>query len=102
MKKTKINLLVNKTDYGKIDRYFKYLRRGVLILTILLFVFVVSLLYLHFNQTLTLQSLIEEQRNSINILSEQKENEVKLIYAANKVKTLGKFLLEDANFYPYY
>jgi len=103
MKKTrKINLLVNKTDYGKIDRYFKYLRRGVLILTILLFIFVVSFLYLHFNQTLRLQSLIKEQQNSLNILNEQRDNEVKLIYAANKVKTLDKFLLEDANFYPYY
>lgn len=102
MKKTKINLLINKTDYGKINRYFKYLRRVVLVSTILFFVLVMIFLYLNFIQTLKLRSLIEEQRNSLKILNEQKDNEVKLIYAANKVKTIERFLLEDANFYSYY
>ncbi len=102
MKRTRINLLVNKRDYGKIDRYFRTLRIFVLSFTVALFLFVVSFLYLHFTQTLRLQSLIETQKDNLSLFEEQKANEVKLVYAANKINTLDRFLLEDANFYPYY
>ncbi len=101
MKRTKINLLINKRDYGKVTAYFKYLRISVLTYTILLLLFVVTFLWLHYSQTKKLQSLIDNQEN-LGQIAKQKEQEVKLIYAGNKVKALEKFLLEDANFYPYY
>ncbi len=102
MRKKAINLLADRKDYAKLERYVRMLRWGSLIYSFLLLVFVGTLLYIHFKQTVKIQSLIEIKKQNINILSTKRDQEEKLIYAANKVKALDRFLLDDARFFPYY
>lgn len=102
MRKKAINLLTDRKDYAKLERFVRMLRRGSLIYSFLLLLFVGVLLYIYFRQTAEIRSLIEIKKQNINILSAKRDQEKKLVYAANKVKALDRFLLDDARFFPYY
>lgn len=102
MKKKVINLLSDRKNYAKIERYVRILRWSSLIYSFILLLFVGIMLYLQFRQTIEIQSLIDIKKQNMNILSTKKDQEAKLIYVANKVKALDTFLRDDASFFPYY
>lgn len=102
MKKTKINLLTTREDYGRIERFFQLVRRVTVLYSALLLGFVVIIFMLIFLTNRKLQTLIETKNNLLFALNGQKDNEAKLIYVAKKMDAYDQFIVDDARFLPYY
>ncbi|OGK18341.1 hypothetical protein A3G67_03550 [Candidatus Roizmanbacteria bacterium RIFCSPLOWO2_12_FULL_40_12] len=102
MKKTKINLLSDRQDYARLERYFLFLRIGVLLYAFVLFGIIAIFAYFLFQQNNQVQSLLEKKKTYLTTLNVQKEDEAKLIYISKKVNAYQTFLKDDARFLPYF
>lgn len=102
MKKTKINLLSDRQDYTRLERYFSILRISVLVYASVLFLVVGIISIFLFNQGNQMQSLNDRKKTFLTSISLQKEDEAKLIYISKKMDAYEQFIKEDAQFLPYF
>ena len=102
MKTNRTNLLVSKHGYSNILRSIKIFKLLILIISSVILIFVLIFGVLIFQQNQKLEKLGIQKQDNLQILSTKKEDEVKLIKIANKIKNLETFSKDDANFYPYY
>lgn len=102
MKKNKINLLLNRTNYQTVELFFYRLRFVVLILAVV-FIGILTHFILSFaKQNKAKQLLIEEKKIILQSLKERGEDQAKLIHLEKKYRILTEFLKEDAHPLPYY
>ena len=102
MKKSKINLIVNREDYQRYENYFNSLKIG---LAIFLGVFFTVFLFLFINikKRLDIVEKLElTKENYLEILKDKKTDEAKINYIEKKYQDLNSFLKEDAFSSPYY
>lgn len=102
MKKTRINLLVNREDYQKYENFFERLKLSAAILTVLLFVF-----FIYFYLTLrkkfnTFEQMNLQKKTYLQLLTERRPDEAKINYIQKKYLDLKTFLKDDASSTPYY
>ncbi len=102
MKKAKINLLSNRQDYTKLERYFLFFRIGVLVYAAVLFITAGIVTYLLFNQGSKIQALSNKKKSFLTTMSGQKQEEAKLVYLSKKMDAYGQFIKDDARFLPYF
>ncbi len=102
MKKTKINLLINKQDYQKVEKYFYFLRYITIFFII---VFALSLGYVFIqlrNQDNKINTLSSKKKSLLESLKNKEEDEANIIFINNKYNTLKKFEEDDVKALPYY
>lgn len=102
MKTTKINLLLYKEDYRKIEEFFKKFRWGVFIYS---FVLVLSLfVFLLFSKQLDnrINDLQAQKAALLNQIKSRSTDEAGFIYLSKKVDLIDEFLRKDVKFLPYY
>ena len=102
MKKTKINLLINKQDYQKVEKYFYFLRYITIFFII---VFALSLGYVFIqlrNQDNKINTLSSKKKALLESLKNKEEDEANIIFINNKYNTLKKFEEDDVKALPYY
>lgn len=102
MKTDRTNLLISKQGYSNILRYFKLFKFFIVILSAVILIFVLIFGVLIYQQNKQLEQLGIQKQDNLQLLSAKKEDEVKLIKIANKIKNLETFSKDDANFYQYY
>ncbi len=102
MKKTKINLLSDRQDYTKLERYFLYLRIGVLVYAVILFSIAAILTFFLFGQNDRIQGLNNQKKSYLTKMGGQKNEEAKLAYLSKKMDAYGTFIKDDARFLPYF
>lgn len=102
MRTNRTNLLISKHGYSNILRYLKIFKLLILIISSIILIFVLIFGVLIFKQNQKLEMLGQQKQDNLQILSTKKDDEVKLIKIANKIKNLEAFSKDDANFYPYY
>lgn len=102
MKKTKLNLLVNRENYQKIEKIFSFIRILFYIqlsfLAVLFLFFFISTL----RQNNAINGLLEQKKTLLQALQTKKDDEAKLIYLQDKYSTIKNFLKDDARSLPYY
>lgn len=102
MKTTKINLLLYKEDYIKIEDFFKKFRWAVFIYS---FILVVAL-FIFFISSKRLDNRINEiqtQKSSLlTQIKSQSSQEANFIYLSKKIDIADQFLKQDVKFLPYY
>lgn len=102
MKKTKINLLVNKQDYQKVEKYF-YILRYITIFLIIIFALSLAYVFIQLrNQNAKINTLSNKKKSLLESLINKEEDEAKIIFINNKFNTLKKFEEEDVKALPYY
>lgn len=102
MKKTRINLLISKQDYNRIDGYFKLFRTFLVCFTLLLLFVIFGLAGYRIYLTTLMNNLTETKKNIFAQLEYRKADEVKLIQLSSKLGSYQKFIKDDARFIPYY
>ena len=102
MKQTKINLLVNKQDYQKVEKYF-YVIRYITFFFIIIFALSLGYVFIQLrNQNNSLNELSNKKKALLESLANKEEDEAKIIFINNKYNTLKKFEEEDVKALPYY
>lgn len=102
MKKTKINLIINREDYQKYEKYFYWLKiatYGLFGLFLIIFIIFFVLIKVDSNKN---DQLILQKANLLKALNEKQENEAKIFYLQNKYNDLKDFLKDDAFSSSYY
>ncbi len=102
MKNTKINLLVNREDYRRLERLFFWLRGLVVFLLIIFFGILMVFLTTLMNQNKTIKSLFEQKKILLQSLKDKEAYEAKVSYLEKKYSFLKEFLKDDAQTLPYY
>ncbi|MFA6081721.1 MAG: hypothetical protein WC741_04950 [Patescibacteria group bacterium] len=102
MKKTRINLLVNREDYQKYENFFERLKLSAAILT-----FFLLILFIFFYLTVRKKFNLFEQMNLqkktyLQLLTTRRPDEAKINYIQKKYLDLKTFLKDDASSTPYY
>lgn len=102
MKKTRINLLVNREDYQKYENFFERLKLSAAVLTLFLFV-VFILFYLAIRKKFnTFEQMNLQKKTYLQLLTERRPDEAKINYIQKKYLDLKTFLKDDASSTPYY
>lgn len=99
---TKINLLLYKEDYSKIEKFFYNLRIFALIYSIVLTVAVVGFYLYNLSLVNKARSLEKEKQSSIVEITAKQADEANLIYASKKIGLIEKYLAQDTNSLRYY
>lgn len=102
MKKTKINLLSDRQDYTKLERYFVALRWTVLGYAVIFFAIVIGIAVFLLNQNRQLSELDNKKRGYLTSLGIQKNEEAKLLFISKKMDAYNQFIKDDARFVPYF
>lgn len=102
MKKTKINLLSDRQDYSKLERYFVALRWTVLGYAVVFFAVVIGIAVFLLNQNSQLTDLANKKKTYLTSLGIQKNEEAKLVFISKKMGAYNEFIKDDAQFVPYY
>lgn len=102
MRKAKINLLSDRQDYTRLERYFLYFRIGVLAYAVILFSVAAVLTFSLFNQNDKIQALSNQKKSFLTTMSGGKNEEAKLAYLSKKMDAYGQFIKDDARFLPYF
>lgn len=102
MKNKKINLLINREDYQKIEKFFFLIRIFVGVLSVVFFLLIIFSLGFFTKQNNTKQSLLEQKKIILQSLKEKQADQAKITYLEKKYLSLKEFLKEDAYFLPYY
>ncbi|KKQ23897.1 MAG: hypothetical protein US40_C0006G0011 [Candidatus Roizmanbacteria bacterium GW2011_GWC2_37_13] len=102
MKKSKINLIVNREDYQRYENYFNYLKIGLAIFLGVFFVVFLFLFILVKKRLDIVEKLELTKKNYLEILKDKKTDEAKINYIEKKYQDLNSFLKEDAFSSPYY
>lgn len=102
MKKKRINLFENQTEYQKIERLFYYFRISTFLL---LFVFLLTFFVSNFKliaDKRRLEQLFNQKKYLLETSRNQTVEEAKINLIKNKYLDIQLFLNEDAHFLPYY
>lgn len=102
MKKTSINLIINREDYQKYENTFVFLKIALVALIIVFFVLFLILSLVIKNKNNHENNLILEKETLIRVLNEKTPDEVKIKYIEKKYQKLQDYLSEDAFTSPYY
>jgi len=102
MKKSSINLIINREDYQKYELYFEYFKRALIIL-VFVFFSLFFILFLILKNKIDLEKKLNLQKGTLlGILKDKKLDEVKISYIEKKYQDLNTYLKEDAFSLPYY
>ncbi len=102
MKKSKINLLINREDYRKYEGYF-YGTRIIAVVMVILFILSASYLFLiSFQNNSKINALLASKQTLLLSSQGRQTDEAKLIYVENKYQDLKNFMKNDAYSLPYY
>lgn len=102
MKKTKINLLLSKVDYQKIEKYFAYIRISAIASCIVFFaVFIYMFLQLN-AQNSRLEKLLSQKKSYLEQLKDKKDIEAQLLYIEKKYGVIKGFEKDDVRALPYF
>lgn len=102
MKKSKLNLLTNREDYQKIEKYFAWLRISVIILSVF---FLIIIVYFFINLLLQhsqISALTSKKKFLLEQLQDKEEDEAKAIIIQKKYLSIKEYLKDDARPLPYY
>ena len=102
MKGKRINLLLKKKDYHKIELFFHFLKIGVYIIGFFLIISIVYAFKSGRKQVRELSTLLEEQRNTQRAIGKDEDIKEKLLLLSVKNSQLKQFMKNDVNFLPYY
>lgn len=102
MKKTKINLLIDRVDYQKTEAVFYWLRLTLVIFGVLLFGIIIYFVVTFTRQNQTMNSLLNQKKLLLESLQGRQNDEAKVIYLEKKYRALKEFLKDDAYSLPYY
>ena len=102
MKKTKINLIINRADYQKYEDIFNTLKITVFGLLGLFFVIFIILLTVINNNTKKYDNLNLQKKLLLQSLNEKRGDEAKIFYIQKKYDDMIKFLKNDAFSSTYY
>ncbi len=102
MKKTKINLLISREDYRKLENFFYRLRILVAVVGIIFFGILLFFFTFLSQQNKTITSLLEQKKLILQSLKNKENEEAKIVYLGKKYLALKEFIKDDANFLPYY
>lgn len=102
MKKTSINLIINREDYQKYENIFVYLKIALSILTVIFFILFLILFLVIKNKNDQENNLILQKESLANLLKDKTSDEVKINYIEKKYQKLKTYLSEDAFTSPYY
>ena len=92
MKKTRINLLVNREDYQKYENFFERLKLSVAVFALFLFV-VFIFFYLTIRKKFnTFEQMNLQKKTYLQLLTERRPDEAKINYIQKKYLDLKTFL----------
>jgi hypothetical protein len=102
MRKSNINLLVNREDYQKYETIFNRFKMSALILT-LLFALIFGLSFFSIkNQSDLYEKLNIEKKSYLEFINNHRDNEAKINYIEKKYNDLKNFLKDDASSVTYF
>ncbi len=102
MKKSKINLLINREDYKKYEVLFSWLRIVTVIIVCLFIIVSLFFFFVNADQTKQLDSLLSQKQSLLQSLKNRQVDVAKLSYVESKYQSLSEYLKDDAYSYPYY
>lgn len=102
MKKSKINLIINREDYQKFENYFFYLKIILTCFSLLFFIVSGTFFYIINNKSKKSEELGLKKITLLNVLNQKTEDEAKFTYIEKKYQDLTSYLNEDAYSSPYY
>ncbi len=102
MKKTKINLIINREDYQKYENYFALLRNFIIGLTVVFFALFFTFFFILSNLGGKEDQLNLRKKTLLQILRQQTNDEAKINYIEKKYDDLNTYLKDDAYSSPYY
>jgi len=102
MNKKRINLLQNRYDYQKVEKFFYYLRFFTFFLIFLFFLIFIIINFFTVSYRKKIDLLSSQKLNLIQELNNFINDEAKIYLFQNKYQALSQFLNEDAQFLPYY
>ncbi len=102
MKTIHINLLIDRRDYYKAEKFFRRFRRIIVGYSLIFVTLVLVLFFITYKQNEKIQSLIDQKGTLFTSLQNQNNQEAKLVYVEKKLKSYNQFVRNDANFLPYY
>ena len=102
MRKSKINLLINREDYRRYEKYF-YWTRIIAAAAVILFMLSVSFLFfISFRDNSQINNILATKQSLLLSSQGHESTEAKLIYVENKYQDLKDFMKNDAYSLPYY
>ncbi len=102
MKKTRINLLVNREDYQKYENFFERLKLSTAIFTLFLFIIFIFFYLTIRKKFNTFEQMNLQKKTYLQLLTERRPDEAKINYIQKKYLDLKTFLKDDASSTPYY
>ena len=96
MKKSSINLLVNREDYQKYENLFQRFKLTAALLTIILAVIFAYFYFSIKNKFNVYEKMNLEKKNYLQLLTERRKDEAKINYIGKKYSDLKNFLKNDA------
>lgn len=102
MKKKRINLLQNRYDYYALERIFVWVKRGVVVYSVLFIAMSLAALAFYLYKSRELARLENQQKLLLLGSQTQKSDEAKLLLLSKKMSYYREFMKDDAQFVPYY
>ncbi|EKE14222.1 MAG: hypothetical protein ACD_12C00619G0001 [uncultured bacterium] len=96
MKKSSINLLVNREDYQKYENLFQRLKLTAALLTVILTIIFAYFYFSIKNKFNIYEKMNLEKKNYLQLLTERKKDEAKINYIGKKYSDLKNFLTNDS------
>lgn len=96
MKKSSINLLVNREDYQKYENLFQRFKLTATLLTVILTIIFAYFYFSIKNKFNVYEKMNLEKKNYLQLLTERKKDEAKINYIGKKYSDLKNFLKNDA------
>jgi predicted RND superfamily exporter protein len=100
--KKHINLLIQRKDYKKKERFFYWFRKVTFALGFITILILLAILINNQKVKNQYASLLSKKEAILQELSRKKEIEKQVVYVNEKSNFLDKVLNEDVNFLPYY
>lgn len=102
MKKSKINLIVNREDYQKFENYFGLLKLALIGVLLIFFVIFLGFAINIKSKNDEEKDLNTKKKNLLLELGTKKEDEAKISYIGKKYQDLTDYLKDDAFSLPYF
>ncbi|MEK7522528.1 MAG: hypothetical protein AAB569_03035, partial [Patescibacteria group bacterium] len=96
MKKSSINLLVNREDYQKYENLFQRFKLTATLLTVILTIIFAYFYFSIKNKFNVYEKMNLEKKNYLQLLTERRKDEAKINYIGKKYSDLKNFLKNDA------
>lgn len=102
MKKTRINLIINREDYQKYESLFTYLRIILAGFILVFFSLFLTFFIIIKNKTSVEENLELKKKTLLEFLRQKTSDSAKVNYIEKKYNDLNTFLKDDAYSSPYY